>query len=81
MRGTCVAVLAAAASLSFAGIAEAQTSPLPTGRTTYRDLPETVAELHALAAQYPDRVRLIKLSRQSLLGRDIEGDRDRAPRQ
>ncbi len=72
-RGTCAAVVAAGACLSFAGVAEAQTSPLPTGRTTYRDMPETIAELHALAAQYPDRVKLIKLSRQSLLGRDIEG--------
>jgi carboxypeptidase T len=63
---------ALAACLSVAD-AQAQTSPLPTGRTTYRDLPETNAELHALAAQYPDKVKLIKLSQKSLLGRDIEG--------
>ena len=72
-RGTYAAAFAAGACLAFTGVAEAQTSPLPTGRTTYRDMPETIAELHAIAAQYPDRVRLIKLSRQSLLGRDIEG--------
>jgi carboxypeptidase T len=69
----CAGVLALGACLSTAEAAHAQTSPLPTGRTTYRDLPETVAELHALAAQYPDKVKLIKLSHKSLLGRDIEG--------
>ncbi len=72
-RLLCAGALALGVCLPTAGTASAQTSPLPTGRTTYRDLPETNAELHTLAAQYPDRVRLIKLSHQSLLGRDIEG--------
>jgi carboxypeptidase T len=71
-RGWCAVALAAGACLVMEDVAHAQTT-LPTGRTTYRDLPGTNAELHALAAQYPDRVKLIKLSRQSLLGRDIEG--------
>jgi hypothetical protein len=53
-----------------AGAAHAQTPPaLPTGHTAYRDLPETNAELLQIAAQYPDKVKLIKLDRQTLRGR------------
>src|SRR3954447_166885 len=69
----CAGALALGAVLSMPVTAQAQTSALPTGRTTYRDMPETNAELHALAARYPDKVKLITLSRKSLLGRDIEG--------
>jgi carboxypeptidase T len=72
-RGLCAGALALSACLSLSAAAAAQTPSLPTGHTTYRDLPETNAELQSIAAQYPDKVRLIKLDRQSLLGRDIMG--------
>ncbi len=64
---------AAAVALLIAPSTAAAASPLPTGRDTYRDLPSTVAEMKQLAAQYPDRVKLITLSRKTLLGRDIYG--------
>jgi carboxypeptidase T len=72
-RGLCAGALALGACMSLAAGASAQTPSLPTGHTTYRDLPETNAELQSIAAQYPDKVKLIKLDRQSLLGRDIMG--------
>src|SRR5690348_8537541 len=72
-RGLCAAALAVGVCLPAAPALAQTTPPLPTGHTTYRDLPETNAELLQIAAQYPDKVKLIKLDRQSLLGRDIMG--------
>ncbi len=71
MKSLCAAGVALGVLAFGAGTASAQS--LPTGRTTYRDLASTNAELHSLAAAHPDTVKLIKLDRQSLLGRDIEG--------
>src|ERR1700760_257552 len=71
MKWLCAAGAALGIVLLGAGTAHAQA--LPTGRTDYRDLTSTNAELPALAAAHPDTVKLIKLDRQSLLGRDIEG--------
>ena len=58
---------------SLLGASTAGASNLPTGRDTYRDLTSTNAEVQALAAANPSRVKLIKLDRQTLLGRDILG--------
>jgi hypothetical protein len=71
MKWLCAAGAALGIALLGAGTAAAQS--LPTGRTDYRDLTSTNAELHALASAHPDTVKLIKLDRQTLLGRDIEG--------
>jgi hypothetical protein len=49
------------------------TSPLPSGRDTYRTLAEYNADLRALAAANPAIVKLLTLSRQSLEGREILG--------
>lgn len=47
-------------------------STLPSGRESYRDLADYAAELRALAAARPDRVRLVTIGR-SREGRPIEG--------
>ena len=48
-------------------------SPLPTGRTSYRTLAETNAELEQLAAANPDRVTRFEMPNKSLLGSTIYG--------
>ena len=48
-------------------------SLLPTGRATYRTLPEVNAELQQLAQANPDRVKLLTLNHKTLLGRDVYG--------
>src|SRR3954451_5268450 len=47
-------------------------SPLPSGRTGYRDLPTIQAELKKLAAAHPDTVRPIVIGK-SFQGREIQG--------
>jgi len=47
-------------------------SPLPSGRTSYRDLDTIQAELKQLAADHPDRVRPVTIGT-SFQGRAIEG--------
>jgi Zinc carboxypeptidase len=49
------------------------TSPLPSGRDTYRTLADYEAGLRALASANPSLVRLFSLSRRSLEGREILG--------
>ena len=51
----------------------AQSSGLPSGRTTYRRLPDYDLEMKNLAMQYPSLVRPITLNHRSLLGRDVNG--------
>lgn len=46
-------------------------SPLPTGRVTYRTLTETNLEMEAIAKRYPDRVRRFALPNKSLLGTTV----------
>ena len=46
-------------------------SPLPTGRVTYRTLTETNLELEQLAARYPDRVRRFALPHKTVLGQTV----------
>ena len=48
-------------------------SPLPSGRTSYRTLPEVNAELDALAQRYPELVRPLTLANPSVLGKPIRG--------
>ncbi|HET6548411.1 MAG TPA: M14 family zinc carboxypeptidase, partial [Solirubrobacter sp.] len=48
-------------------------SGLPTGRVSYRTLPEINAELQQLADAYPDKVKLFALDQTSLLGKPIYG--------
>jgi hypothetical protein len=48
-------------------------SPLPSGRTTYRTLPDYNREMRLLASRYPNRVKLIQLRHRSILGRRILG--------
>ena len=48
-------------------------SSLPTGRVSYRDLDTVNAELHDLAEQHPEQVRLFEMPRTSLVGRPIYG--------
>jgi hypothetical protein len=48
-------------------------SALPTGRVSYRTLDEINGELRALAARYPDRVKLFALPHRSLLGKTVWG--------
>lgn len=62
---------AAAADKAYA--ASVAQSPLPSGRTSYRTLPEVNAELDALAATYPDLVKPLTLARPSVLGKPIRG--------
>jgi len=49
------------------------TSPLPSGRDTYRTLADYNADLRALAANNPALVKLLTLSRPSIEGREILG--------
>ena len=51
----------------------AATSGLPSGRTTYRRLPDYDLEMKDLALQYPSLVRPVTLNHRSLLGRDVNG--------
>jgi murein tripeptide amidase MpaA len=51
----------------------AQSSGLPSGRTTYRRLPDYDLEMKNLALQYPTLVRPITLNHRSVLGRDVNG--------
>src|SRR4051812_4056080 len=53
--------------------AQAEASPLPSGRTTYRDYPAIQADLKKLAADNPKLVRPITLPEKSFQGRDING--------
>jgi hypothetical protein len=48
-------------------------SGLPSGRDSYRRLPDYDLELKRLAMQYPSLVRPITLNHRSLLGRDVNG--------
>jgi hypothetical protein len=48
-------------------------SGLPSGRTTYRRLPDYDLEMKRLAMQYPSLVRPVTLNHHSLLGRDVNG--------
>jgi len=50
-----------------------QGSTLPTGRVSYRDLETVNAELHDLAEEHPEQVRLFEMPRTSLVGRPIYG--------
>jgi Zinc carboxypeptidase len=51
----------------------ATTSGLPSGRTTYRRLPDYDLEMKDLALRYPSLVRPVTLNHRSLLGRDVNG--------
>lgn len=46
-------------------------SPLPTGRVTYRTLTETNLEMEQLAARYPDRVRRFALPHRTVAGQVV----------
>jgi hypothetical protein len=59
--------------INAAYAAAVQTSPLPSGRDTYRTLADYNAGLRALASDNPALVRLVTLSRKTLEGRDILG--------
>ena len=48
-------------------------SGLPSGRDSYRRLPDYDLEMKRLAMQYPSLVRPITLKHKSLLGRDVNG--------
>src|SRR5215211_338419 len=48
-------------------------SGLPSGRDSYRRLPDYDLELKRLAMQYPSLARPITLNHRSLLGRDVNG--------
>ncbi|MGH3735761.1 MAG: M14 family zinc carboxypeptidase [Micromonosporaceae bacterium] len=50
-----------------------ETSPLPSGRTTYRKLEDYNAELKQLATTYPDTAKLIELPHKSLERKTIYG--------
>ena len=47
------------------------TSPLPTGRVTYRTLTEVNLELEQLAARHPDRVMRVALPHRTVLGQTV----------
>ncbi|MCL4215234.1 MAG: hypothetical protein KJZ74_15115 [Gemmatimonadales bacterium] len=47
------------------------TSPLPTGRVTYRTLVEVNLEMEQLAARHPDRVRRFALPHKTVLGQTV----------
>ena len=53
--------------------ARAARSGLPSGRDTYRRLPDYDLEMKQLAMQYPSLVRPITLRYKSVLGRDVNG--------
>jgi hypothetical protein len=48
-------------------------STLPTGRQEYRTMASTVAEMQAIAAAHPTKVKLVELSEKTLLGRTLYG--------
>jgi hypothetical protein len=48
-------------------------SPLPSGRSSYRTLPDYNREMRLLAARYPNRVKLLQLRHRSIQGRRILG--------
>ncbi|WP_143762123.1 M14 family zinc carboxypeptidase [Isoptericola variabilis] len=48
-------------------------STLPTGRVSYREIDDAEAEMRALAAEFPEQVRLFELPHPSLLGRTVLG--------
>jgi Zinc carboxypeptidase len=48
-------------------------SPLPTGRTQYRNLEDFEAELKQIVAKYPDIARPIELPKRSVQGRPLMG--------
>ena len=52
---------------------EAFESTLPTGRQEYRTMASTLAEMQALAAAHPTKVKLFELSEKTLLGRTLYG--------
>lgn len=62
---------AAAADRAYA--ARVGTSPLPSGRTSYRTMNDVYVELDALARKYPKLVRPLTLSNRTVLGRPIRG--------
>lgn len=49
------------------------TSPLPSGRTSYRHLADYNNEMDALARKYPDKVKSITLKHPSVEGRQVKG--------
>jgi murein tripeptide amidase MpaA len=59
--------------ISAAYAAATTTSPLPSGRDTYRTLADYESELRTLASSNPSLVRLFTLNHKSLEGRDILG--------
>jgi hypothetical protein len=59
------------ADRAFAAAVDA--SSLPSGRTSYRTYEEYLADLDALAEQYPGLTRPLTLENQSVLGEDIRG--------
>ena len=61
------------AKVSAQYAAATETSPLPSGRDTYRQLADYESELRTLAASNPSLVRLFSLDRRSLEGREILG--------
>jgi hypothetical protein len=60
-----------AANATYA--AEVSTSPLPSGRTTYRTLADYEADLSALASTYPGHVREFTLPHTTLDGKQVHG--------
>lgn len=58
---------------SIDGAMAAAASTLPSGRVTYRTLPEVNNELAYLAATFPDRVSLFRQPHRSLLGQQVWG--------
>lgn len=48
-------------------------SPLPSGRTTYRTLPDYNREMRLLATRYPNRVKVITLRHRSIQNRPVLG--------
>ena len=53
--------------------ARAAASGLPSGRDSYRRLPDYDLEMKQLAMQYPSLVKPITLNYKSVLGRDVNG--------
>ncbi len=51
--------------------AAVDTSPLPSGRTTYRMLEDYEADMRRLAAEHPDIVRLVELPHQTIEGKTV----------
>lgn len=60
-------------TINRAYAAETATSPLPSGRDTYRLLEDYNADMVSLARQYPDIVKRFALPRKSLEGKTIHG--------